>query len=124
MMPDLRETKVNLGAALYDLKRYPEALAAPQRRRLAPESSRRRPSGSTTAGWSTRSSATSSTSYEDFRGGPSTLKPDFDNGRAADGRGLRWSRSTADIRARLALSFGPSPTLSLGLEAWWKASSL
>jgi len=28
MMPDLKEAKVNLGAALYNLKRYPEALAA------------------------------------------------------------------------------------------------
>lgn len=27
-MPDLKEAKVNLGAALYNLKRYPEALAA------------------------------------------------------------------------------------------------
>jgi Tfp pilus assembly protein PilF len=27
-MPDLREAKVNLGAALYNLKRYPEALVA------------------------------------------------------------------------------------------------
>lgn len=28
LMPDLKEAKVNLGAALYNLKRYPEALAA------------------------------------------------------------------------------------------------
>jgi tetratricopeptide (TPR) repeat protein len=28
LMPDLQEAKVNLGAALYALKRYPEALAA------------------------------------------------------------------------------------------------
>jgi Tfp pilus assembly protein PilF len=28
MMPDLKEAKVNLGAALYNLRRYPEALVA------------------------------------------------------------------------------------------------
>lgn len=28
MMPDLQETRVNIGAALYNLKRYPEALTA------------------------------------------------------------------------------------------------
>jgi Tfp pilus assembly protein PilF len=28
ILPDLREAKVNLGAALYNLKRYPEALSA------------------------------------------------------------------------------------------------
>ena len=28
LLPDLREAKVNLGAALYNLKRYPEAMAA------------------------------------------------------------------------------------------------
>lgn len=28
LMPDLQETKVNLGAALYNLQRYPEAMAA------------------------------------------------------------------------------------------------
>ncbi|MEZ6030521.1 MAG: tetratricopeptide repeat protein [Hyphomonadaceae bacterium] len=28
LMPDLQETKINLGAALYNLKRYPEAMTA------------------------------------------------------------------------------------------------
>lgn len=80
LMPDLREAKVNLGAALYNLKRYPEALAA-LNEGVGSESIDARAIGFYNRGLTHEKLGNLQSAYEDFR---SALKlvPEFQS--AAD----------------------------------------
>lgn len=75
MMPDLKEAKVNLGAALYNLKRYPEALAA-LNEGIGAESEDARIVGFYNRGLTHEKLGDLQSAYEDFRKALQ-LKPDF-----------------------------------------------
>jgi len=75
LMPDLKEAKVNLGAALYNLQRYPEALAA-LNEGVASESENARTVGFYNRGLTHEKLGNLQSAYEDFRAALK-LKPDF-----------------------------------------------
>ncbi len=66
LMPDLKEAKVNLGAAFYNLKRYPEALAA-LNEGVASESVTARAVGHYNRGLTHEKLGDLQKAYEDFR---------------------------------------------------------
>ena len=74
-MPDLKEAKVNLGAALYNLKRYPEALAA-LNEGIGTEQFDARVVGFYNRGLTYEKLGDLQSAYEDFRQALD-LKPDF-----------------------------------------------
>lgn len=80
MMPDLREAKVNLGAALYNLKRYPEALAA-LNDGVGTESVEAKAIGYYNRGLTHEKLGDLQSAYEDFRSALRT-KPEFDKAAA------------------------------------------
>jgi Tfp pilus assembly protein PilF len=80
MMPDLREAKVNLGAALYNLKRYPEALAA-LNDGVGTESVEAKAIGYYNRGLTHEKLGDLQSAYEDFRRALRT-KPEFDKAAA------------------------------------------
>jgi Tfp pilus assembly protein PilF len=75
MMPELREAKVNLGAALYNLQRYPEALVA-LNEGVGTESVDARAIGYYNRGLTHEKPGDLQSAYEDFRRALQT-KPDF-----------------------------------------------
>ncbi len=75
MMPELKEAKVNLGAALYNLKRYPEALAA-LNEGVGTTSEDARMIGFYNRGLTHEKLGDLQSAYEDFRSAL-TIKPDF-----------------------------------------------
>jgi tetratricopeptide (TPR) repeat protein len=75
LMPELKEAKVNLGAALYNLKRYPEALAA-LNEGVASESENARIVGFYNRGLTHEKLGNLQSAYEDFREALK-MKPDF-----------------------------------------------
>lgn len=75
MMPDLKEAKVNLGAALYNLKRYPEALTA-LTEGVGSESITARAIGHYNRGLTHEKLGDLQAAYEDFRAAL-TLQPEF-----------------------------------------------
>lgn len=75
MMPSLKETKVNLGAALYNLKRYPEALAA-LNEGIGTTSDEARVIGYYNRGLTHEKLGDIQSAYEDFRRAVE-MKPDF-----------------------------------------------
>jgi tetratricopeptide (TPR) repeat protein len=75
MMPNLKEAKVNLGAALYNLKRYPEALAA-LNEGVGSESDTARTIGYYNRGLTHEKLGNLQLAYEDFREAL-RMKPDF-----------------------------------------------
>lgn len=75
MMPNLKEAKVNLGAALYNLKRYPEALAA-LNEGVGSESETARIVGYYNRGLTHEKLGNLQLAYEDFREALK-MKPDF-----------------------------------------------
>ena len=76
LMPGLLETKVNIGAALYGLKRYPEALRA-LNEGLSTESVDAKVTGLYNRGLVHEKLGDLQKSYEDFRAALD-LKPDFE----------------------------------------------
>jgi tetratricopeptide (TPR) repeat protein len=74
-LPDLKEAKVNLGAALYNLKRYPEALAA-LNEGVATEDFNARVIGYYNRGLTQEKLGDLQSAYEDFRQALQ-MKPDF-----------------------------------------------
>lgn len=75
LMPELKEAKVNLGAALYNLERYPEALAA-LNEGVASESQNARTVGFYNRGLTHEKLGNLQSAYEDFREALK-MKPDF-----------------------------------------------
>ena len=75
MMPDLQETRVNVGAALYNLKRYPEALAA-LNLGIATEDTEAKAIAHYNRGLTHEKLGDLQRAYEDFREAL-RLKPDF-----------------------------------------------
>jgi Tfp pilus assembly protein PilF len=75
LMPGLKETKVNLGAALYNLKRYPEALAA-LNEGVGSESEDARTVGFYNRGLTHEKLGNLQSAYEDFRQAL-TMQPEF-----------------------------------------------
>jgi tetratricopeptide (TPR) repeat protein len=75
MMPELKEAKVNLGAAYYNLKRYPEALAA-LNEGVSSESVFARAVGHYNRGLTHEKLGDLQSAYEDFRSALA-LQPDF-----------------------------------------------
>lgn len=75
LMPGLKETKVNLGAAYYNLQRYPEALTA-LNEGVASESEDARTVGFYNRGLTHEKLGDLQSAYEDFRRAL-TLRPDF-----------------------------------------------
>jgi len=75
MMPGLKEAKVNLGAALYNLQRYPEALVA-LNEGVASESDNARTVGFYNRGLTHEKLGNLQSAYEDFRQALK-MKPDF-----------------------------------------------
>lgn len=75
MMPDLKEAKVNLGAALYNLERYPEALVA-LNEGVGSESENARIIGFYNRGLTHEKLGDLQSAYEDFRQALK-MKPDF-----------------------------------------------
>jgi Tfp pilus assembly protein PilF len=75
LMPELNEAKVNLGAALYNLKRYPEALAA-LNEGVKAESESARTVGFYNRGLTHEKLGDLQSAYEDFREALK-MKPDF-----------------------------------------------
>ena len=74
-MPDLKEAKVNLGAAYYNLQRYPEALAA-LNEGVGSESEDARTVGFYNRGLTHEKLGNLQSAYEDFRQALK-LNPDF-----------------------------------------------
>ena len=75
LLPDLREAKVNLGAALYNLKRYPEAMAA-LNEGVATESLEARAVGYYNRALTHEKLGDLQSAYEDFRTALE-IKPEF-----------------------------------------------
>lgn len=75
MMPELKEAKVNLGAALYNLKRYPEALSA-LNEGVVSTSGEARIIGYYNRGLTHEKLGDLQSAYEDFRSALE-MKPDF-----------------------------------------------
>ncbi|MEQ1780721.1 MAG: tetratricopeptide repeat protein [Hyphomonadaceae bacterium] len=75
IMPELKQAKVNLGAALYNLKRYPEALQA-LNEGVATTSDEARMIGYYNRGLTHEALGDLQSAYEDFRSAL-TIKPDF-----------------------------------------------
>lgn len=75
LLPDLREAKVNLGAALYNLQRYPEAMAA-LNEGVATESLEARAVGYYNRGLTHEKLGDLQSAYEDFRTALA-IKPEF-----------------------------------------------
>jgi len=75
LMPDLKEAKINLGAAFYNLKRYPEALSA-LNEGVGSESVSARAIGHYNRGLTHEKLGDLQKAYEDFRTAL-TLEPDF-----------------------------------------------
>lgn len=75
LIPNLKEAKVNLGAALYNLKRYPEALAA-LNEGVGAESENARVVGFYNRGLTHEKLGNLQSAYEDFREALK-MKPDF-----------------------------------------------
>lgn len=75
LVPELRQAKVNLGAALYNLKRYPEAMTA-LNEGVATESLEARAVGYYNRGLTNEKLGNVQLAYEDFRTALQ-LKPDF-----------------------------------------------
>ncbi len=75
LMPDLKEAKVNLGAALYNLKRYPEALVA-LNDGVASESETARTVGFYNRGLTHEKLGNLQSAYEDFQQALK-MNPDF-----------------------------------------------
>ena len=75
MMPELKQAKVNLGAALYNLKRYPEALAA-LNEGVGAASDEARMVGYYNRGLTYEKLGDLQSAYEDYRSAL-TIKPDF-----------------------------------------------
>jgi len=75
LVPELRQAKVNLGAALYNLKRYPEAMTA-LNEGIATESLEARAVGYYNRGLTHEKLGNVQLAYEDFRTALQ-LKPDF-----------------------------------------------
>jgi tetratricopeptide (TPR) repeat protein len=75
LMPDLKEAKVNLGAALYNLARYPEALAA-LNEGVGSESENARTIGFYNRGLTHEKLGNLQSAYEDYRQAL-RMKPDF-----------------------------------------------
>jgi tetratricopeptide (TPR) repeat protein len=75
LMPDLKEAKVNLGAAYYNLQRYPEALAA-LNEGVGSESEDARTVGFYNRGLTHEKLGNLQSAYEDFRQALK-LNPDF-----------------------------------------------
>lgn len=75
LMPDLKEAKVNLGAAYYNLRRYPEALVA-LNEGVGSESVNARAVGHYNRGLTHEKLGDLQKAYEDFRMAL-TLEPDF-----------------------------------------------
>ena len=75
IMPELKQAKVNLGAALFNLKRYPEALAA-LNEGVGTTSEDARMIGFYNRGLTHEKLGDLQSAYEDFRSAL-TIKPDF-----------------------------------------------
>ncbi len=75
LVPELRQAKVNLGAALYNLKRYPEAMAA-LNEGITTESVEARAVGYYNRGLTHEKLGNVQLAYDDFRSAL-LLKPDF-----------------------------------------------
>ncbi|MDP3493220.1 MAG: tetratricopeptide repeat protein [Hyphomonadaceae bacterium] len=75
LLPDLREAKVNLGAALYNLQRYPEAMAA-LNEGVATESLEARAVGFYNRALTHEKLGDLQAAYEDFRSALQ-IKPEF-----------------------------------------------
>lgn len=80
LVPELQQAKVNLGAALYNLKRYPEAMAA-LNEGIKTDSAEARAIGYYNRGLTHEKLGNVQLAYEDFRSALQ-LKPDFEQATA------------------------------------------